>query len=139
MENLPTFTLVVAAAIFDGDGRLLLQQCPAHKRNAGKWEFPGGKVEREENPQVALLREVREELGLQLDHKALTPAGFAEQQVPGGSIALVMLLYTCLSWDGKPEGREGQQWGWFTHHEAAALDLPPMDRALFGRFSAMCG
>ena len=130
MENCPTFVPVVAAAIRDREGRLLLQQCPPHKPHAGKWEFPGGKVELKEIPRLALCREILEELDLVLQPDALDPAGFAEESSFDGSPALVLLLYTCRSWRGVPKAREGQDWGWFKAGEAAALDLPPMDRTL---------
>ena len=130
MERDPTIVLVVAAAIRDREGRLLLQQCPPHKRHAGLWEFPGGKVESEEIPRLALCREVREELGLDLESTALEPIGFAEEPPAEGRPGLVLLLYTCGTWRGEPTALEGQEWGWFTPGEAAALDLPPMDRAL---------
>ena len=130
VENNPTFLTVVAAAIHDAAGRLLLQQPLAHKRHAGRWEFPGGKVESTEIPRLALCREVLEELGLTLDPGALAPAGFAEERASDEHPALVLLLYSCRIWRGMPAAREGQEWGWFTRQEAAALDLPPMDRAL---------
>jgi 8-oxo-dGTP diphosphatase len=136
VENTPTFVAVVAAAIRDTRGRLLLQQCPAHKRHAGLWEFPGGKVESEEIPRLALYREVLEELGLELDPGMLVPAGFAEEPPVDGRPGLVLLLYTCTDWLGTPMGREGQNWDWFTPAEAAGLALPPMDRALLERLSA---
>ncbi len=135
MENTPTFVPVVAVALRDGAGRLLLQQCPLHKRHAGKWEFPGGKVEVTEIPQLALCREVFEELGLELDRASLEPAGFAEEGPESDRPALVLFLYTCSSWRGEPVAREGQRWGWFTREEAATLPLPPMDRALLGRLA----
>jgi 8-oxo-dGTP diphosphatase len=135
MEKVPTFVPVVAAAIRDGAGRLLMQQCPAHKRHAGLWEFPGGKVEVEEIPRLALCREVLEELGLDLEFAALEPAGFADEPPAEGRPGLVLLLYTCPTWRGTPAAREGQNWGWFTLAEAAALDLPPMDRALLAGLS----
>jgi len=126
---------VVAAAIHDAEGRLLLQQCPAHKRHAGLWEFPGGKIESQEKPRLALCREVLEELGLELDPGTLAPAGFAEETSADGRQVLVLLLYTCRAWRGMPAALEGQKWGWFTVEEAAALDLPPMDRALLAGLS----
>jgi 8-oxo-dGTP diphosphatase len=130
MEEMPTFVPVVAAAIRDGEGRLLLQQCLPGKRHAGQWEFPGGKVETGENLRFSLYREVSEELGLVLDPEALEPAGFAEEPAIDGRPALVLFLYSCPIWRGMPEGREGQRWDWFSPAEAALLDLPPMDRAL---------
>ena len=135
MENSPTIVLVVAAAIRDRAGRLLLQQCPAHKRHAGLWEFPGGKVEVEEIPSLALCREIAEELAITLDPGDLRPAGFAEEEPAEGRSGLVLLLYTCRRWRGVPEALEGQRWDWFTLDAAAALDLPPMDRALLEALS----
>lgn len=130
MENGPTMVPVVAAAIRDRAGRLLLQQCPAHKRHAGLWEFPGGKVEHEEIPRLALCREIVEELAIVLDPDSLDPAGFADEPPADGRPGLVLLLYSCTVWRGEPEALEGQCWGWFTAEEAAELDLPPLDRAL---------
>src|SRR6186713_465341 len=114
MEKVPTPVAVVAAAIRDATGRLLLQQCPAHKRHGGMWEFPGGKVEQFEEQRVALCREVFEELGLELAPEALEPAGMAEEAAREGRPGLVLNLYTSTHWQGNPHGREGQRWGWFT-------------------------
>jgi 8-oxo-dGTP diphosphatase len=133
LQRKPTFVPVVAAAIRDGAGRLLLQQGLPHKPHAGLWEFPGGKVESGETPRFALCREVAEELGILLFEDALEPAGFAEEAADGGRPALVLFLYTSLRWDGQPEPREGQGWGWFTAEEAFRLPMPAMDRALLGR------
>jgi len=135
MENSPTPVQVVAAVLRDAEGRLLLQQCLPHKRHAGLWEFPGGKVEDKEEQRLALCREVLEELGLELDPAALEPAGVAEEPPQDGRPGLVLKLYTATAWRGEPEGREGQRWGWFTLAEATALDLPPMDRALLEALS----
>jgi len=121
---------VVAAAIRDGEGKVLLQERLPGKRHAGLWEFPGGKVEPAESPRFALRREIAEELGLELCEEEMSPAGFAEDHGSEGGAALVLLLYSCPRWDGQPEGKEGQRWGWFTLAEAAALALPPSDRAL---------
>ena len=133
MESNPTFLTVVAAVIRDSAGRLLLQKCPPHKRHAGLWEFPGGKVEADEIPRLALCREVAEELGIALSPDALEPACFADEPADGARPALVLILYNCLTWRGEPEAREGQPWGWFTPAEAARLRLPPMDRVLLAR------
>jgi len=130
VESKPTFVTVVAAAIRDGAGRLLLQQALPHKRHAGQWEFPGGKVEVTETPRLALCREVLEELGVELSPEALEPAGFAEEGAVDGRPALVLFLYDCPSWRGQPAGLEGQPWGWFAPAEAARLAMPAMDRAL---------
>ena len=121
---------MVAAAIADGRGRLLLQQALPGKRHAGQWEFPGGKVEKEENPRLALAREVAEELGLALDPGVMRPLGFADEAADEGRPAIVLFLYACPAWSGTPAGHDGQAFGWFTRTEAQALDLAPMDRRL---------
>jgi 8-oxo-dGTP diphosphatase len=136
LESKPTFVLVVAAAIRDRAGRLLLQQGLPHKRHAGLWEFPGGKVETGETPRLALCREVAEELGLELAEAALKPMGFAEEAGADGRPSLVLFLYTSLQWHGEPQAREGQGWGWFTPEEAAQLPMPAMDRALLAQLLA---
>lgn len=130
MENSPTFILVVAAALRDGQGRLLLAQRPEGRHRAGQWEFPGGKVEPGETPRAALCREIEEELGITLDPAALSPAGFAEEEAAGTRPAILLALFQGRSWTGNPHGRDGQAWRWCTHAQAQALDLPPMDRAL---------
>lgn len=122
--------LVVAAAIVSAEGALLLQQRPVGKRHAGMWEFPGGKVEAGEAPRMALVRELREELGIEADAAAMEPAGFAEEAACNGQPGIVLLLYTCRAWSGVPQSLDGQRWTWFTAEEVALLELPEMDRAL---------
>jgi len=130
MAEKPTWLAVVAAAIPDRRGRWLLQQALPGKRHAGQWEFPGGKVESEENPRLALAREVREELGLTLDPAAMRALGFADEAEPDRPPAIVLFLYDCPAWTGTPGALEGQAFGWFSLAEARALALAPMDRAL---------
>jgi 8-oxo-dGTP diphosphatase len=130
MERKPTWQPVVAAVLRDQAGRLLLQQALPGKPHAGQWEFPGGKVESQENPRLALRREAVEELGLTLDEKAMLPVAFADELGENGHPAIVLFLYECPVWEGQPHSREGQAWGWFTPSEAAALPMPPIDRAL---------
>ena len=130
MEEKPTWLAVVAAAIRHSDGRLLLQQALPGKAHAGQWEFPGGKVESEENPRLALAREVREELGLSLDPDAMRALGFADEPARDGGPAIVLFLYDCPVWEGEPAALEGQAFGWFAPGEAGQLPLAPMDRAL---------
>src|SRR5699024_5653707 len=125
MEEIPTFIPVVAAMIRDGAGRLLPQQALPGKRHAGAWEFPGGKVDPGELPRAALVREVAEELGIQLSTEALRPAAFADSPADAAGPPLVLFLYTCDAWSGTPQALEGQRWGWFTLAEARALDLAP--------------
>ncbi len=130
MEKNPTSLLVVAAAIRDRDGRLLLQQAQPGKPHAGLWEFPGGKVETGENPRFALRREIGEELGLTLDPGAIAPAGFADDRGDSAQPAVVLILYDCPAWTGEPQSLEGQAWGWFTTAEASAMPMAAIDRAL---------
>ncbi len=121
---------MVAAAIRDDAGRLLLQQALPGKPHAGLWEFPGGKVESGENPRLALRRELTEELGLAVDAAAMRAAGFVDDPGGGGRRGIVLILYECLAWHGQPRSCEGQAWGWFAPAEAAALPMSPLDRAL---------
>jgi 8-oxo-dGTP diphosphatase len=134
LPNNPTFLPVVAAAIQDEVGRLLLQQRLLGKSHEGCWEFPGGKVESDESPRRALMREIAEELALYIDPLAMEPSGFAEESSASGRLHILLLLYACPAWRGQPRGCEGQSWGWFTTEEAARLPLPPMDRVLLRQF-----
>ena len=124
---------VVALALTDGRGRLLLQQRPEGKRHAGLWEFPGGKVEPGETPRAALVREIAEELAIRLLPADLDPALFAEE---AGAPPIVLMLYTCRRWNGAIAGLEGQDWGWHDRPSARLLDLAPMDRTLLERLGA---
>jgi len=103
------FLTVASAALIDGDGRILIQERPAGKPFAGLWEFPGGKVEEGETPEVALIRELKEELGIDVEAACLAPATFASDMQPGGTRHMVLLLYVCRNggarrnrWRGDP-------------------------------------
>ena len=131
MENISTFTLVVALALHDGDGHWLMHKRPAHKHHGNLWEFPGGKVEAAETPVNALVREIREELGITIRADDLVPAGFA-QEAPGTREApIVILLYTCTRWEGEVEALEGGEVDWFTADMVPTLSKPPLDVALW--------
>ncbi|MXO60071.1 NUDIX domain-containing protein [Altererythrobacter salegens] len=130
MERNPTWLPVVAAAIRDEAGRLLLQLRPDGKHHAGLWEFPGGKVEIQEDQRLALAREIEEELALTLDPTAMEPLGTAEEARQGTSPGIALQLYACPVWTGVPKGLEGQEFGWFSPADAARLPLAPMDRRL---------
>ncbi|WP_164156475.1 8-oxo-dGTP diphosphatase MutT [Sandarakinorhabdus rubra] len=114
---------VVAAALEDGAGRVLLAQRPPGKALAGTWEFPGGKLEPGETPEAALVRELDEELGICVG--ALEPFHFASFSYP--DFHLVMLLYRCRDWQGEPVGRDGQALRWERPTDMAALPMPPAD------------
>lgn len=114
---------VVAAALVDGEGRVLLAQRPEGKPLAGTWEFPGGKLEPGESPETALLRELDEELGITAG--PLEPFTFVSHAYP--DFHLVMLLYWCRQWQGEPHGRDGQALRWERPQAMAALPMPPAD------------
>ncbi len=130
MTKIPTWIPVVALALFDADGRILMQQRIAGKHHQGCWEFPGGKVEIGEIPRLALVREISEELAIDIDPTLLDPCGFAEET---GKRDIVLFLYTSRQHCGEPRGLDGQEWGWFTPSEAYSLAMAPMDRVLLGQ------
>ncbi|MFC3674430.1 (deoxy)nucleoside triphosphate pyrophosphohydrolase [Ferrovibrio xuzhouensis] len=120
--------LVVAVALVDADGRVLLTQRPPGKKLAGMWEFPGGKVEPNETPEAALLRELREELDLDISAACLAPYTFASHAYD--DFHLLMPLYVCRRWAGQPNPREGQAMKWVRPQKMGELEMPPADRPL---------
>lgn len=116
--------MVVAAALIDHDNQILLAQRPEGKSLAGLWEFPGGKVESNETPEMSLIRELHEELGIKVKAENLVPLTFASYTYE--SFHLLMPLYICRHYDGIVEGREGQQLKWV---RAVHLDQYPMPAA----------
>jgi 8-oxo-dGTP diphosphatase len=134
--------LVVAAALIDAHGRVLMQQRPEGREHAGLWEFPGGKLEPGEGPAAALVRELREELAIGVAPNALVPLGFAASEVRGDARSLVLLLYGCREWRGTPVSQEGASCDWFGHERLALLPMPPLDvplARLAGRFAGAHG
>lgn len=127
--------LVVAAALVDADGRVLLQQRPPGKAMAGLWEFPGGKVERDETPEAALIRELEEELGIRTHASCLAPAAFASQ--PLGERHLLLLLYVCRKWQGVAEPRHATALRWVKPNQMYALEMPPADLPLIGLLDSL--
>jgi 8-oxo-dGTP diphosphatase len=119
---------VVAAAMIDADGRVLLARRPAHKEHGGLWEFPGGKIDAGETPEVALIRELREELGVDVPLRCLAPLTFASHSYPG--YHLLMPLYACRNWEGEPEPREGQELAWVRRTHLRDYAMPPADEPL---------
>ena len=124
----PPLLLVVAAALIDPDGRVLLAQRPEGRPMAGLWEFPGGKVEPGETPEAALIRELREELGLDTWASCLAPLSFASHGYD--AFHLLMPLFACRKWEGTPEPREGQRLAWVRPARLAEHPMPPADRPL---------
>lgn len=122
---------MVAAALIDESGRVLMHRRPEGKPHSGLWEFPGGKVEALETPQEALERELLEELGIRACASASHPAAFAQSQPGEDHLPIVILLYTVTQWQGEPEALEGGACEWFTPSQAALLEKPPLDMRLF--------
>jgi 8-oxo-dGTP diphosphatase len=128
MEKNPTMLFVVAAALTNQAGEILLQKRPEGRQMAGLWEFPGGKVEQGESPESALVRELDEELGVQIDASDLVPLAFASEALAGRH--LVMLLYICARWQGEPMPLESPELCWLKPEQMHALPMPPADKPL---------
>src|SRR5215469_1681973 len=122
--------LVAAVALVDADGRVLLAQRPAGKSMAGLWEFPGGKVDAGEIPEAALIRELAEELGIDVTASCLAPFTFASHTYP--KFHLLMPLYVCRKWSGIPAAREGQRLAWVRPARLGDYPMPPADAPLIG-------
>ena len=116
--------LVAAVALIDADGRILLAQRPEGKSMAGLWEFPGGKVEAGERPEETLIRELDEELGIEVKEACLAPLTFASHSYE--NFHLLMPLWVCRRWIGTVVGREGQALKWV--RPRALRDYPPTSR-----------
>ncbi|WP_025841216.1 bifunctional GNAT family N-acetyltransferase/(deoxy)nucleoside triphosphate pyrophosphohydrolase [Asaia platycodi] len=124
----PRILLVVAGVLIDAAGRILLAQRPPGKPLAGLWEFPGGKVEPHEAPEQALIREMHEELGIDIASGCLAPFTFVSENI--GARHLLMPLYVCRRWRGQPAGKEGQALAWVTADQLDAYPMPAPDRPL---------
>ncbi|WP_336485924.1 (deoxy)nucleoside triphosphate pyrophosphohydrolase [Methylobacterium nigriterrae] len=120
--------LVVAVALVDLDGRVLLAQRPPSKQLAGLWEFPGGKVEPGERPEATLIRELAEELGIVVEEACLAPLTFASHAYP--DFHLLMPLYVCRRWEGAPRSLEGQALRWVRAGALRDMPMPPADAPL---------
>ncbi|WCM29767.1 (deoxy)nucleoside triphosphate pyrophosphohydrolase [Sphingomonas sp. QA11] len=126
---------VVAVALIDREGRVLVQRRPAGKMMAGLWEFPGGKVEPFETPETALARELVEELGIVVDPAVLEPAAFASEPLAGRH--LLLLLYICRDWAGTPDALHAEKLLWCRPEQLYDLAMPPADLPLIGRLKAL--
>jgi 8-oxo-dGTP diphosphatase len=120
-----TALFVVAAALIDGEGRVLVQQRAAGKSLAGLWEFPGGKVEAGEAPEQALVRELAEELDIEVAPEALIPLTFASE--PLGDRYLLLLLYVARTWSGTPRALDAAALQWCAPAALRDLAMPPAD------------
>ena len=124
VDDVP-ITLVVAVALVDVDGRVLIAQRPEGKTMAGLWEFPGGKIDPGETPEQALIRELQEELGIDVTESCLSPFTFASHRYD--DFHLLMPLYVCRVWDGVVAAREGQTLKWVRALDLKDYPMPPAD------------
>ncbi len=117
--------LVTACALIDPDGRVLVAQRPADKQMGGLWEFPGGKMEPGERPEETLIRELREELGIEVKESCLAPFSFASHSY--ADFHLLMPLYVCRRWEGTPQALEHQALKWLRPQDLKDYPMPAAD------------
>lgn len=129
--------LVAAAALVDRDNRVLVAERPAGKSMAGLWEFPGGKVGPGETPEAALVRELAEELSIEVCETCLAPFTFASHSYE--TFHLLMPLFLCRNWDGDIVPREGQRVRWIRASRLADLPMPPADLPLIPMLRDLLG
>ncbi len=132
-----SFVFVAAAALIDRDGRILLQERPAGKAMAGLWEFPGGKLQDGERAEEALIRELKEELGIVTYESCLAPFTFASHQYD--EFNLFMPLYLCRKWEGFVAPREGQRVKWVRVKDLRQYDMPAADVPLIAMIEDFLG
>ena len=135
-----TILMVAAAALIDaergkGGGRVLLSRRPADKHMGGLWEFPGGKIADGETPEAALVRELLEELAILVEPQDLIPLTFASY--PYSDFHLLMPLYACWEWSGKPVAAEDQAFDWVNVDELGKRPMPPADEPLVAAVQAL--
>jgi 8-oxo-dGTP diphosphatase len=123
--NNSRLVIVAACALLDADGRVLIAQRSSQKQMAGLWEFPGGKIEAGERPEEALIRELREELGIEVQEACLAPFTFASHVYD--DFVLLMPLYICRRWEGIPVPREHRELKWVWPQELSRYPMPPAD------------
>ena len=133
-ESLPVL-LVAAVALIDTDGRVLLARRPPGKQMAGLWEFPGGKIHGGETPEAALIRELKEELAIDVTEACLAPFTFASHRYE--KFHLLMPLYVCRRWNGVVTPQEGQETVWVMPQRLADYPMPPADVPLISHLTTL--
>lgn len=129
--------LVAACALIDADGRVLIAKRPADKDMAGLWEFPGGKVDPGERPEMTLIRELKEELGIDVQEACLAPLTFASHAYP--QFQLLMPLWICRRWEGDVKALEGQELAWVRPNRLRDYPMPPADEPLIPHLIELIG
>ncbi len=120
--------IVVSIALINNESEILLSKRPEKKHLSGFWEFPGGKVEEGETPEKALIREVKEELNIDINNKCIAPLSFSEFDY--NKFQLLLLLYICRRWDGVPMSMENNKLEWVKPNMLRDYKMPPADDAL---------
>jgi 8-oxo-dGTP diphosphatase len=137
VEGSLPIVLVVAVALVDVDGRVLIARRPEGKKLAGLWEFPGGKVDPGESPEAALIRELREELGIDTHESCLAPLTFASHAYD--DFHLLMPLYVCRRWKGEVRAREHSELAWVRPVRLGDYPMPPADAPLIAMIHDIIG
>jgi 8-oxo-dGTP diphosphatase len=127
--------LVVACALIDPDGRVLIAERPPGRPMSGLWEFPGGKIEVGERPEETLIRELKEELGIVVSDACLAPLTFASHSYP--DFHLLMPLYVCRRWEGTATAQEGQRLRWVRPNQLRDYPMPPADEPLISHLTTL--
>jgi 8-oxo-dGTP diphosphatase len=120
--------LVVSIALIDNNDQILISKRPAKKHLSGYWEFPGGKVKRNETPENAIIREVKEELNVDINNKCIAPLSFSEFDYK--KFQLLLLLYVCRRWEGEPKSMENNEIKWVKANMLRQFKMPPADDSL---------
>ena len=120
--------IVVSIALINEANEILLSKRPNNKHLAGFWEFPGGKVESGETPEGALIREIKEELNIDINDKCIAPLSFSEFDYK--EFQLLLLLYICRRWEGEPKSMENNELKWVEPNMLRKYKMPPADDAL---------
>ena len=120
--------LVVSIALIDNHDQILISKRPEKKHLSGYWEFPGGKVEKNETPENAIIREVKEELNVNINNKCIAPLSFSEFDYK--KFQLLLLLYVCRRWEGEPMSMEKNEIKWVKANMLRQFKMPPADDSL---------
>ena len=120
--------IVASVALINSDNQILIAQRPKEKHLSGLWEFPGGKVEKNESPESTLIREIKEELNININQKCVAPLTFSEFDYK--EFNLLLLLYVCRRWDGDPESMENNPIKWVKSNKLREYKMPPADDSL---------